>query len=95
MKILFIAPHLSTGGLPQYLLKKIKSLKNENEIFCIEYNNCTGGVLIVQREQIEKICKPNFYSIGENKYELLNLIKSIKPEIIHLEEIQNISWTWV
>lgn len=87
MKILFIAPHLSTGGLPQYLLKKIKALKNENEIFCIEYNNCTGGVLIVQREQIEKICKPHFYSLGENKYELLNLIKSIKPEIIHFEEM--------
>lgn len=87
MRILFIAPHLSTGGLPQYLLKKIKSLKYDNEIHCVEYNNCTGGVLIVQREQVEKICKPYFYSLNENKYELLNLIKSIKPDIIHFEEM--------
>ena len=28
MRILFIAPHLSTGGCPQYLLKKIIELKS-------------------------------------------------------------------
>ena len=28
-KILFLAPHLSTGGLPQYLTKKIELIKNE------------------------------------------------------------------
>ena len=26
-KLLFIAPHLSTGGLPQYLTKKIELLR--------------------------------------------------------------------
>ena len=26
-KVLYITPHLSTGGLPQYLLKKIETFK--------------------------------------------------------------------
>jgi hypothetical protein len=49
-KILFIAPHLSTGGLPQFLLKKIQSLINDYEIYCVEYDDITGGVLVVQRK---------------------------------------------
>ena len=31
-KLLFITPHLSTGGQPQYLLQKIKSFINEFDI---------------------------------------------------------------
>ena len=29
-KLLYIAPHLSTGGLPQYLTKKIELLRDDN-----------------------------------------------------------------
>ena len=36
-KLLFIAPHLSTGGLPQYLCKKIELLKNDFEIYLAEW----------------------------------------------------------
>ena len=68
-KLLFVSPHLSTGGLPQFLLKKIQALKNYYEIYCVEYNNHTGGVLIVQREQIQKLCKNKFYTLGEDKSE--------------------------
>ena len=38
-KILIIVPHLSTGGMPQYLLKKILAFQNQFEIFVVEYNN--------------------------------------------------------
>jgi len=27
-KIVFIAPHLSTGGMPQYLVKQVESIKD-------------------------------------------------------------------
>ena len=37
MKILFISPHLSTGGLPQYLLKKIESLILEYVNHCNKF----------------------------------------------------------
>lgn len=87
MKILFIAPHLSTGGSPQYLLKKIKELVNEHEIYCIEYSNVTGGVLIVQRTQIEELLGKNLITLGESKLDIINYIKSISPDVIHFEEM--------
>jgi len=34
-KLLFIAPHLSTGGLPQYLTKKIELLKDEFDVYLV------------------------------------------------------------
>lgn len=88
-KIIFIAPHLSTGGLPQYLYKKIETLKDKLEVFCIEYENITGGVLVVQRNRIERILDGNhFLTLGENKKEeLIYLINKINPDFIHLEEI--------
>ena len=88
-KIIFIAPHLSTGGLPQYLVKKIEILKNDLEVFCIEYENITGGVLVVQRNKIEQLLdNQHFITLGEDKKgDLINLINKINPDYIHLEEI--------
>lgn len=87
-KLLYVTPHLSTGGLPQYLYKKIEVLKSDFEIFVVEYSNITGGVLVVQRNRILDILEPDhFFSLGENKEELLEIIDRIKPMSIHLEEI--------
>ena len=52
-KIIFITPHLSTGGLPQFLLDKIGVLFNDFEVFLIEYQDITGGVLVVQRNKLK------------------------------------------
>ena len=54
-KLLYIAPHLSTGGLPQYLTKKIELLKDEFDIYLIEWADVTGGVLVVTRNKILKL----------------------------------------
>lgn len=86
-KILFIAPHLSTGGSPQYLLKKIKELKEGNDIYCIEYSNVTGGVLVIQRNQILELLGSNLITLGEDKSKILDHLESIKPDIIHFEEV--------
>tara|TARA_R110002074_G_scaffold56174_3_gene138880 strand:- start:2848 stop:4827 length:1980 start_codon:yes stop_codon:yes gene_type:complete len=87
-KLLYIAPHLSTGGLPQYLVKKIELLKQDFEIYLVEWVDCTGGVFVVQRDKIINLIKPNqFYTLGEDKTQLLNIVKNINPNIIHLEEI--------
>jgi len=86
-KLLFVAPHLSTGGQPQYLLKKIKALNDEYEIHCVEYSDHTGGVLIVQREQVQKLCEDRFYVLDKNKDRLLDIIKNVNPDIIHFEEM--------
>ena len=87
-KLLCVAPHLSTGGLPQYLTKKIELLKDSYEIYLIEWSDVTGGVLVVTRNKINKLVdKDKFFTLGENKHELIDIINQVKPDIIHLEEI--------
>jgi hypothetical protein len=87
-KLLFIAPHLSTGGLPQYLTKKIELLKDIYEIYLVEWVDCTGGVLVVTRNKIVNLIDSDkFFTLGDNKQELIDVINLIKPDIIHLEEI--------
>ena len=87
-KLLFIAPHLSTGGLPQYLTKKVELLKDKFEIHLVEWVDCTGGVLVVTRNKLlDLVDSDKFYTLKENKFELLDIINSVKPNIIHLEEI--------
>lgn len=85
MKILYVAPHLSTGGLPQFLLKKIQVLHKEHDVYCVEYTNCGG--FVVQRQQVKEILGNKFFELGENKFELLDLIKKINPEVLHIEEM--------
>ena len=86
-KLLFIAPHLSTGGMPQFVLKQIEILKDEYEISIIEWENVTGGVFVVQRNSIENILENNFYTISQNKTEVLSIISDIEPDIGHFHEI--------
>ena len=87
-KILFIAPHLSTGGLPQYLTKKIELIKDEFEIYVVEWVDCTGGRLVVTKNKLlELVDKDKFFTLDENKDVLFTIIEKIQPDIIHLEEI--------
>jgi len=87
-KLLFIAPHLSTGGLPQYLTKKIELLRDTYEIYLVEWADVTGGVLVVTRNKIlNLIDSDKFFTLGENKNELINIINHVKPDIVHSEEI--------
>ena len=87
-KLLCIAPHLSTGGLPQYLAKKIELLKGEFEIYLVEWSDCTGGVLVVTRNKVIKLIDSDeFYTLKEDKQELIEIINNVQPDIVHLEEI--------
>lgn len=85
-KILMITPHLSTGGLPQFLLKKIECLINDFDVYLVEWENITGGRLVVQRQKIEKILGQKLFTLHEKKEELLDIIKKVNPNIIHFEE---------
>jgi FkbM family methyltransferase len=87
MKVLYITPHLSTGGAPRYLLEKIKLLNDVCDIYCIEYSDITGGVLIVQRSEIARILGHKLITIGQNKMQVVDEIKRIAPDIIHFEEM--------
>lgn len=86
-KLLFIAPHLSTGGMPQYLYKQIESLKDDFDIWCLEWDNVTGGKLVVQRDRILNTLGKNLITLDEDRYHLFKIIEEFNPDIVHLQEI--------
>lgn len=85
-KVLFVVPHLSTGGLPQYTLSLIKKIKDEVDVYCIEYS-MIAPAFIVQRSQIQKILGDKFYSLESDKLKLIDIIDSVNPDIVHLQEL--------
>jgi autotransporter strand-loop-strand O-heptosyltransferase len=87
MKILFLAPHLSTGGCPQFLLKRIESLKEytDNEYYVVEYQ-CHSLDFVVQRNAIKSLLTENFTTLYEDKMELFKVIEQWQPDIIHIDE---------
>jgi len=86
MKILYLAPHLSTGGMPQFLLKRIEALqdKTDVEIFVVEYQ-CHSLDYVVQRNAIMKLT--TVYHLEEDKMVLFDMIKDFNPDIIHIDEM--------
>ena len=87
MRILFLAPHLSTGGMPQFLLKRLQSLKEytDNEYYVVEYQ-CHSLDFVVQRNAIKSLLGENFTTLFEDKMELFKVIEEWQPDIIHIDE---------
>jgi len=98
MKLLYVTPHLSTGGMPQFLLKRIKELqkyKGEIEIFVAEFSRFSH-TYVVQRDQIINLLDDehfiNLSILGEEtqeqkKEKLIDIIKEKNIDIVHFEEI--------
>ena len=86
LRIMFLAPHLSTGGMPQFLLKRIQALKDSTdvEIFVVEYQ-CHSLDFVVQRDQIMDIVP--VHTLYEDKMELFKVIDHFKPDVIHIDEM--------
>ena len=85
-RILFVAPHLSTGGMPQYLYKCIECLLPYGEIYCVEYNNVSDE-FVVQRNRIQDLLGDSYFRIdGEDKNILLEIIKDVCPDVIHFQD---------
>ncbi len=86
-KVLFVVPHLSTGGLPQYTLKMIEEFIGNYDIHCIEYQDITGGILTVQRNKISNLLGDNFYSLSHDVLSINQIISKVNPDVIHFQEI--------
>ena len=85
IKLCYIPSHLSCGGMPQFLLKRIQTLLDYTdtfEIFVIEYHDY-GKHFPTQRDQIIALLGDNFYSSDK----VLDILDEIKPDIIHLDEM--------
>jgi glycosyltransferase involved in cell wall biosynthesis len=85
--IVYIAPHLSTGGMPQYLVKQIETIKEDVDVYCIEWDNVTGGVLVVQRNKMVNLLGDRLITLGEPREHLFTLLDRIRPDVVHLQEI--------
>ena len=90
MKVLFLAPHLSTGGMPGFLLKRIQTLQTYNpnmELYVVEYQNLSDE-FVVQKNQIKQIVpSTNFFTLGEDKLELIDIIKKNKIDVVHVDDM--------
>ena len=88
MRILFLTPHLSTGGCPQFVLKRLKSMRNhtDNQYYVVEYQ-CHGLDYVVQRNDIKELIGSNFTTLYENKMVLFDVIEYFQPDIIHIDEM--------
>ena len=84
-KLLYIAPHLSTGGQPQYLYKQVKKFINDYEIEVVELNNSGGNAFVVQKNRIKSLVP--VHTLGDNKSQIVDIINVFQPDIIHFQEI--------
>lgn len=97
MKILFIAPHLSTGGMPEYLRMQIESLSTAQgvEVWVVEYSEYSSTYTVQKESIIEMIGKDRFVSLGaftsdlieieSKKDKLVNLLQKENFDIIHIQ----------
>jgi autotransporter strand-loop-strand O-heptosyltransferase len=89
IKLLYLMHHTSTGGMPQFVLKRIQALLDYTdcfEIFVIEYNYY-GEWFVVQRNQIKELLGDNFISLKENKMRVMEIIRTEEIDIVHLDEM--------
>ncbi len=84
-KLLYVCPHLSTGGQPQYTYKQIKHFINDFEIEVVEINNSGGNAFVVQKNRIKSLVP--VHTLGDDKSEILRVIQNFNPDIIHFQEI--------
>ena len=87
-KLLSILPHASTGGLPQVFLKRAEIIKDDLDIYVVEFNNYSND-FVVQKNRIKKLLpQGHYFTLGDDKNELLKIIKSLEPlDFLHMEEI--------
>ena len=92
LRVLFLAPHLSTGGMPAFLLKRIQALKKHTNvnITVVEYANHSDHY-VVHKNQIKEVAD-HFYTLGEHKHHLITIIKNNSIDVVHTEEMVEDGW---
>jgi hypothetical protein len=84
-RLLYICPHLSTGGQPQYVYKQITHFKEDFEIRVVEINNSGGDAFVVQKNKIRN--EVPLYTLDSDKGKIVDIIEYFNPDIIHFHEI--------
>jgi FkbM family methyltransferase len=87
MKIVYVTPHLSTGGMPEYLRNKIDLLKDDNEIWVVEKSFEPAYRSV--RDKIELLIGKRLVTLSNNLQKLPDLIKQLSPDVVHFEELSD------
>jgi hypothetical protein len=83
---MIITPHMSTGGCPQVVAKKVELLKDFYNIIVVEWE-CVAWAYVVQRNKVIDMIGDKFVTLSENQeYDLFNLIEDHNPDYIMIEE---------
>jgi autotransporter strand-loop-strand O-heptosyltransferase len=84
-RILYLTPHCSTGGGPQYLLRCVEEMKAKGyEIEVVEYDNISDSY-VVQKNKIKALVP--FHTLNGNKADTFREIRSrFHPSVIHVHE---------
>ena len=85
-KLLYICPHLSTGGQPQYALKQAETFGKNYEVHLVEYDTISVSYN-VQKNKIKDLLRDRYYCLEKDKAGLLYIIGKIKPSVIHFQEV--------
>jgi aromatic ring-opening dioxygenase LigB subunit len=84
--LLIITPHMSTGGCPQVVAKKVELLKDYYNVVVIEWE-CVAWLFVVQRNRVINMIGDKFITLSENQeYDLFNVIEDHQPDYIMIEE---------
>jgi hypothetical protein len=84
--LIIITPHMSTGGCPQVVAKKVELLKDFYNIIVVEWE-CVAWAYVVQRNKVIDMIGDKFITLSENQeYDLFNLIEDHNPDYIMIEE---------
>lgn len=94
-KIVYLTPHLSTGGMPQFVLTRLEALIEQDhyDVHLIEYNQYSA-TYTVQRDKIVELLGSNFHTVaylGELTHEergtrVKELLEELNPTVVHLDE---------
>lgn len=86
IKILFLAPHLSTGGMPAFLLKRIELLKKHTnvDIQVVEFKNYSNKYT-VHKHRISELVPIS--TLGDDKMKLMDIIRKQNIDVVHIEEM--------
>ena len=84
--LLILTPHMSTGGCPQVVAKKVELLKDYYNVIVVEWE-MIAWAFVVQRNRVIDMIGNKFISLSENKeYDLFNIIEDHKVDHIMIEE---------
>lgn len=85
MRIAFITPHLSTGGMPEYVRRSIELIdRNDHEILLIEMR--TEKILDAIRKRVLDLEGIRLFSAEKSTIKAIEEIELFNPDVIHFTE---------